>query len=111
VILDIMGVRGFDLLKLGVRRNFPVAMLTAHALNPEALKRSIELGARAYLPKEKLGDLVPFLEDILEFEFTPGWGHLFGNLKGYFDKVWGRDWAQSEAKFWDKYMNRTKDFK
>ncbi len=31
VILDIMGVRGFDLLKNAVIRNFPVVMLTAHA--------------------------------------------------------------------------------
>jgi DNA-binding response OmpR family regulator len=54
VILDIMGVRGFELLKRAVARNFPVAMLTAHALTPEALKRSIELKARSYLPKEKL---------------------------------------------------------
>src|SRR4030067_1737718 len=41
VVLDIMGVRGFDLLELAVNRNFPVAMLTAHALSPDALKRSI----------------------------------------------------------------------
>ena len=34
VILDIMGVRGFDLLSIAVSRNLPVAMLTAHALNP-----------------------------------------------------------------------------
>jgi DNA-binding response OmpR family regulator len=42
VILDIMGVRGFDLLKSAVFRRFPVVMLTAHALNPEALRQSIE---------------------------------------------------------------------
>ena len=61
VILDIMGVRGFDLLDLAVRKNFRVSMLTAHALTPEALKRSFEMKARAYLPKEKLGEVVPFL--------------------------------------------------
>jgi CheY-like chemotaxis protein len=60
VILDIMGVRGFDLLELAVNRNFPVVMLTAHALTPDALKRSFEMKARAYLPKEKLGEIVPF---------------------------------------------------
>ena len=59
VILDIMGVRGFDLLQIATNANFPVVMLTAHAFTPEALKKSIELGARAYLPKEKLGSLVP----------------------------------------------------
>ena len=65
VILDIMGVRGFDLLEIAVKKGLKVAMLTAHALSPEALKRSVEMKARASLPKEKLGEVVPFLEDLL----------------------------------------------
>jgi DNA-binding response OmpR family regulator len=36
VILDIMGVNGFELLKSSVYRGFPTVMLTAHALTPEA---------------------------------------------------------------------------
>jgi CheY-like chemotaxis protein len=56
VILDIMGVRGFELLELPVSRNLRVVMLTTHALPPEALKRSYELKARSYLPKETLQD-------------------------------------------------------
>ncbi len=83
VILDIMGVRGFDLLALSVSRNFRVAMLTAHALTPEALKRSFDMKARAYLPKEKLGEIVPFLEDVLKYEYLPGWKRLFEKLKGF----------------------------
>ncbi len=55
VILDIMGVRGFDLLDLAVSRHMKVAMLTSHALNPEALKRSFDMKARAYLPKGQAG--------------------------------------------------------
>ena len=47
VILDIMGVRGFDLLEIAVRLGFKVAMLTAHALTPEALKKSHDLEQRA----------------------------------------------------------------
>jgi hypothetical protein len=73
-----MGVGGFDLLNLAVGRNFKVAMLTAHVLNPEALKHSMELKARAYLPKEKLGEIVPFLEDMLKYEYLPGWKRLLG---------------------------------
>ena len=42
VILDIMGVRGFDLLEMAVKRNLKVAMFTAHALTPDALKRSYD---------------------------------------------------------------------
>jgi CheY-like chemotaxis protein len=37
VVLDIMGVRGFDLLDQAVKHHFQVAMLTAHSLNPESL--------------------------------------------------------------------------
>ena len=87
VILDIMGVRGFDLLDLAVSRHMKVAMLTSHALNPEALKRSYEMKARAYLPKDKLGEIVPFLEDVLTYEFLPGWKVLFKKLGGFFE-IW-----------------------
>ncbi len=86
VILDIMGVRGFDLLDSAVGKNMKVAMLTAHALNPEALKRSYDKKARAYLPKEKLGEIVPFLEKMFEYEFPPGWKYVMRELEGYFNE-------------------------
>ena len=103
VVLDIMGVRGFDLLTLARNRNFPVAMLTAHALSPEALKKSIELGARAYLPKDKLGEIIPFLEDVLEYDAPAGWNRLFGKLGDYFDERFGSDWQKSEDPFWQEF--------
>jgi len=111
VILDIMGVRGFDLLELAVNRNFPVAMLTAHALTPQALKRSIEMKARAYLPKEKLGEIVPFLEDVLKYEYLPGWKRLLKKLEGFFDGRWGDYWQKSEAKFWKDFDEKTAHLK
>ena len=107
VILDIMGVRGFDLLDVAVSRKFPVAMLTAHALSPEALKRSIEMGARAYLPKEKMGEIVPFLEDLLKYKYLPGWKRLLEKLKGFFDSKFESDWEKKtgleEWKEWHKW--------
>jgi DNA-binding NtrC family response regulator len=103
VILDIMGVRGFDLLDLAVRKHFRVAMLTAHALTPEALKRSFEMKARAYLPKEKMGEVVPFLEDVLKYEYLPGWKRLMKKLEGYFIAQWGEYWQKTEAKFWEDF--------
>ena len=108
VILDIMGVRGFDLLELAVRQNLPAAMLTAHAFNPEALKRSFEMKARTYLPKEKLGDIVPFLEDILEeTEYLSGWGSTMKRLEGFFDRRWGEDWQKPDIKFWKDFDKKT----
>jgi len=103
VILDIMGVRGFDLLGLAVKRNFRVAMLTAHALSPEALKRSFEMKARAYLPKEKLGEVVPFLEDVLKYEYLPGWKRLLEKLKGFFDSKFESDWEKKTGLQWQEW--------
>ena len=103
VILDIRGVRGFDLLEKAVTLNFPAVMLTAHALNPEALRRSIELGARAYLPKEKIGEIVPFLEDVLRHEHLPGWARLLQNLGGFFNSRWGENWKRTDEKFWKEF--------
>ena len=102
-ILDIMGVRGFDLLELAVNRNFRVAMLTAHALSPEALKRSFELKARAYLPKEKLGEVVPFLEDVLKYEYLPGWRRALEKLKGFFDSKFESDWEKKTGLAWQEW--------
>ncbi len=95
VILDIMGVRGFDLLEIAQERDFKVVMLTAHALAPEALKKCHDMGARAYLPKDKLGELVPFLEDVLRNDHETGWKRLLEKLEDYFNEAWGPDW-------WDK---------
>jgi DNA-binding NtrC family response regulator len=103
VILDIMGVRGFDLLQLAVIKNLRVAMLTAHALTPEALKRSFDMKARAYLPKEKLGEIVPFLEDILKYEYLPGWKRLFDNLKSFFDSKFESDWDKKTGLNWQEW--------
>ena len=103
VILDIMGVRGFDLLDVAVKKNLRVAMLTAHALSPEALKKSVELGARAYLPKEKLGEIVPFLEDVLTYEYVPGWKRLYEKLKGFFDSKFESDWEKKTGLNWQEW--------
>ena len=92
VILDIMGVRGFDLLEIAVTREFKVAMLTAHALSPEALKKSHDMGAMAYLPKDKLGELVPFFEDVLRNDHKSGWKRLLEKLEDFFNEEWGPDW-------------------
>jgi DNA-binding response OmpR family regulator len=94
VILDIMGVRGFELLEFAVTRGFKVAMLTAHVLSPEALKKSHDMGARAYLPKDKLGELVPFLEDVLQYDYKTGWERLLGKLEDYFNDRFEKEWKR-----------------
>jgi CheY-like chemotaxis protein len=106
VILDIMGVRGFDLLQIAENAGFPVVMLTAHAFSPEALKKSIQLGARAYLPKEKLGSLVPFLEDVLKLNYQSVWGKALDQVGTLFNKKFGSDWRKSEENFWQDFEKK-----
>jgi DNA-binding NtrC family response regulator len=108
VILDIMGVRGFDLLARAAQLKFKVVMLTAHALTPEALRRAIQMGARAYLPKEQIGNIVPFLEDVLAQENLPGWRRLFDRLGDYFNRRFGPDWQQEDSAFWKEFNEKLK---
>jgi CheY-like chemotaxis protein len=103
VILDIMGVNGFSLLDIAVKKNLKVVMLTARALSPDALKQSHEKGARAYLPKEKLGEIVPFLEDVLKYEFEPGWTRLFEKLHGFFTEKFESDWEKKTGLNWREW--------
>ena len=105
VILDIMGVRGFDLLNASVALGFPTVMLTAHALSVEVLKQSIQMGARAYLPKEKMSEIVPFLEDVITLENRPGWSRLFHKLGGFFTATFGPEWQKEEKDFWDQVVS------
>ena len=102
-VLDIMGVSGFELLEIAHHRGFPVVMLTAHALNPDALKRSIELGARAYLPKDHLAGLPEFLADILRLSYRSVWRKAFDDLLSIFDDRFGSNWRKSEQQFWTEF--------
>jgi DNA-binding response OmpR family regulator len=100
VILDIMGVRGFDLLDIAVKKGLKVAMLTAHAISLEALKHSYEMKARAYLPKDMLGEIVPFLEDILRYDYKTGWEKLAKKLHGFFTDRFESDWENKTGVPW-----------
>ena len=111
VILDIMGVRGFDLLNASVHLGFPTVMLTAHALTPEALKKSIKLGAVTFLPKDKMSDLRSFLEDVVLGEGKPVWQKFFEKLGAYFNKHFGPDWVERDQflkEFKEELMGQAK---
>ncbi len=99
VVLDIMGVDGFELLKTSVSRGFPTLMLTAHAITPEALKRSIRIGAVSFLPKEKISEIADFLEDAIQDGGKPTWIKFFDRLGTYFNKRFGPDWKEKDKFF------------
>jgi DNA-binding NtrC family response regulator len=99
VILDVMGVRGFELLKKSVSKGFPTVMLTAHALTPEALKESIQLGAVSFLPKEMMAELDTYLADVVTGSKKMVWKKLLDKLGGYFERQFGADWKEKDDFF------------
>ena len=107
-ILDIMGVNGYDLLKIADNKGIPVLMLTAHALNPEALIKSIKNGAQAYIPKEKMADIDLYLAEMLQARAQGilKQANWYARLKSFFDKQFGPDWRQANPDFW-KDFDRT----
>ncbi|GIW71355.1 MAG: hypothetical protein KatS3mg102_0897 [Planctomycetota bacterium] len=92
VILDIMGVSGYELLE-GYAEKFPCIMLTANALGVEHLRRSMAGKARLYLPKEELGRLEEYVAKVLA-EPRPLWRWLLAKLD--FRRWLGEDLARLE---------------
>ena len=90
-IFDIMGVDGLRLLEEAVEKKIPSVMLTAHAMNYEALMHSIQKGSISFLPKEKLGDFVGLLDMLLSAHDSgqSTWEILFDELGNFFDKKFG----------------------
>lgn len=93
-ILDIMGVEGYDLLNLTKVKGIPSLMLTAHALSPDHLIKSIGDGACCYLPKEEMVNIPDHLCDVLMAKALNSkkphkW---FEKLSPCFDRKWGSEW-------------------
>ena len=96
VILDIMGVRGFELLEIAGKLKIPAVMLTAHSMSPESLQKSVDLGAISFLPKEELAGLTELVEEILEGigRGETHWPKLVQRLGPRFRQMWGQLWDE-----------------
>ncbi|MBW2615200.1 MAG: response regulator [Deltaproteobacteria bacterium] len=105
-ILDIMGVDGYKLLHIAKHRKITAVMLTANALSPDNLVKSIKEGADSYLPKEEMSDITTFLIDILKSQEDEEstWEPWHKRLSSsYFDKKWGAAWKDQDREFWKKF--------
>jgi DNA-binding NtrC family response regulator len=101
VVLDIMGVNGFELLKKSVEKGCPTVMFTAHVVTPEAIKKSMELGAVFFLPKDEIRQLKGFLEDVVLEGGKPMWKKFFDQFGSTLNKRFGPDWKEKEDFFKD----------
>ena len=103
-ILDIMGVDGFKLLEIANEKRIIAVILTAHALSPENTMRSYNEGAASYIPKEKMADIVTYLNDIWEAKEKGKsfWWRWFDRFASYYDRKFESDWQKKDKGFWDK---------
>lgn len=103
-ILDIMGVNGFDLLDIAVKRDIVAVMLTAHAFSPENTTKSFKEGAASYVPKEKISNIATYLEDVLEAkEKGKGfWWRWFDRFAEFYDRQFGPHWRSQDKDIWAK---------
>jgi len=111
-ILDVMGVDGLTLLEKAVEKGIPAVIFTAHSMNVETLRASIQKGAISFLPKEKMAELYRFIDELLaaiESGREP-WKILFDELTGYFDDKFGKEWKEKNKEFWSEFtrMIRTR---
>lgn len=104
-ILDIMGVRGFDLLKIATDKKVPALMLTAHGLNPNNLVGSIRLGAKSYIPKDKIDEIDLYLKELFwaKEKGIEKSGNWFARLSSFFDERFGHGWKNKDKKFWSEF--------
>jgi CheY-like chemotaxis protein len=105
-VLDIMGVDGFRLLGITNRKNITAVMLTAHALTPESLKRSINEGAAFYIPKDEISNIATFLNDVLAArkQGQSTWSRWEERLpSSFFEKRFGAAWQDADKEFWDTF--------
>ena len=107
-ILDIMGVKGYDLLELAKDRDLPALMLTAHALSPDHLVKSIIRGAFSFIPKSEMVDIATYLDDAIQekSEDDRMYKRWFIKLMPIFDKKFGPDWLIKYKKDYKKILKK-----
>ena len=103
-ILDIMGVKGFELLEMALVRDVPTMMLTAHALNEESLMKSIKNGAAYFVPKDEIAQIDIYLADVLEAreKNKNPWARWIQRLGSTFDVLFtGPKWREQRREFFE----------
>ena len=105
-VLDIMGVRGYELLEIANKREIPALMLTAHALSQDNLKKSFKKGAAYYVPKDEISKVDVFLADILDAidKKKNVFVKWYERLSGFCDRRFGPNWKDDDPEFWNSLM-------
>lgn len=105
-VLDIMGVKGYDLLAIANEKKVPALMLTAHALSKESLKKSFQEGASYYVPKDEINKIDVFVADVIDAREQKKnvFVRWYERLSGFYDNRFGPDWREKDHEFWSNLI-------
>jgi len=97
-IFDIMGVNGFELLKIANEKKVTAVMLTAYALSPENTEKAYNMGAASYIPKEEVVEIATYLIDVLEAQEQGqhAWWRWLDRFGSLYDKKFGTSWRKKQ---------------
>ena len=103
-ILDIMGVSGYRLLEICVKKEIVAVMLTAHAVTQQDVRKSFNQGAAYYIPKEEMANIETFLTDVLEAKRSgrSTWSNWYRRLSSFSERAFGKDWQKNEKDLMEK---------
>jgi DNA-binding NtrC family response regulator len=105
-VLDIMGVKGYDLLAIANEKKVPALMLTAHALSKESLKKSFQEGASYFVPKDEINKIDTFVADVIDAREKKKnvFVRWYERLSVFYDNRFGPDWREEDREFWDNLI-------
>jgi CheY-like chemotaxis protein len=108
-ILDIMGVSGYELLDVCVKKGIVAVMLTAYAVTPADVRKSFDKGAAFYIPKEEMANIEVFLTDVLEAKQKGRntWARWYDRLSHFSEKAFGEAWLKDEKDLLNKFTFHT----
>lgn len=104
-VLDIMGVEGYRLLDMLRETDTITVMLTAHAFSPKETVKSFKKGAASYIPKEEMGNIALYLNDVLEAKEQGKhfWSRWLDRFASHYDDKFGPGWQDEDKEFWEKF--------
>ena len=104
-ILDIMGVSGYELLNICVKKDIIAVMLTAYVVTPADVRKLFDKGAAFYIPKEEISNIEVFLNDVLDAKQKGQntWRRWYNRLSHFSEKAFGKEWAENEEDLLKKF--------
>jgi CheY-like chemotaxis protein len=86
LLLNVAGFRAFDLLDQAILVKFPIVVVTGDGVLSQNLDQAFQKGARAFLPRNAMNEIVPLLEDVLRDARLSEWRRFLERIGSVFNE-------------------------